>query len=56
MTLRLETRAGVGWIVFDQQAKRNAINDAMWRGIAPAMAQLDADPEVRCIAFRGAGT
>jgi enoyl-CoA hydratase/carnithine racemase len=27
----------------------------MWRGIAPAMAQLDADPEVRCVAFRGAG-
>src|SRR5688572_6480658 len=28
----------------------------MWRGIAPAMKQFDADPEVRCVAFRGAGT
>ena len=28
----------------------------MWRGIAPAMARFDADAEVRCIAFRGAGT
>jgi enoyl-CoA hydratase/carnithine racemase len=28
----------------------------MWRGIAPAMAQFDADREVRCIAFRGTGT
>jgi len=28
----------------------------MWRGIPQAMAQYDADPEVRCVAFRGAGT
>jgi len=56
MTLRIEKRGAVGWIVFDQPAKRNAINGAMWRGIAPAMAQLDADAGVRCVAFRGAGT
>ncbi|MCD6040483.1 MAG: enoyl-CoA hydratase [Burkholderiales bacterium] len=56
MTLRVEKRGGVGWIVFDQPAKRNAINGAMWRGIAPAMKQFDADPDVRCVAFRGAGT
>ena len=45
----------MGWIIFDQPAKRNALNDAMWRGIAPAMQRFDADPEVRCVAFRGAG-
>jgi enoyl-CoA hydratase/carnithine racemase len=56
MTLRVEKRGAVGWIVFDQPAKRNAINGAMWRGIPPAMQQFDADPEVRCVAFRGAGT
>jgi enoyl-CoA hydratase len=56
VTLRVEKRVAVGWIVFDQPAKRNAINDAMWRGIAPAMAKFGADPEVRCIGFRGAGT
>ena len=28
----------------------------MWRGIAPAMKRFDADAEVRCVAFRGAGT
>jgi enoyl-CoA hydratase/carnithine racemase len=52
----VEKKGRVGWIVFDQPARRNAINGAMWRGIAPAMAQLDRDPEVRCVAFRGAGT
>jgi enoyl-CoA hydratase/carnithine racemase len=52
----VEKRGRVGWIVLSQPAKRNAINGAMWRGIPPAMAQFDADPEVRCVAFRGAGT
>jgi enoyl-CoA hydratase/carnithine racemase len=56
MTLRVEKRGTTGWIVFDQPAKHNAINGAMWRGIPPAMQQFDADPEVRCVAFRGAGT
>jgi enoyl-CoA hydratase len=54
--LTVEKRGAVGWIVFDSPAKRNAINGAMWRGIPPAMARFDADPEVRCVAFRGAGT
>ena len=54
--LGVEKRGAVGWIVFDQPAKRNAINGAMWRGIPRAMAQFDADAEVRCVAFRGAGT
>jgi enoyl-CoA hydratase/carnithine racemase len=56
MSLAVEKRGAVGWIVFDQPQKRNAINGAMWRGIAPAMKQFDADDGVRCVAFRGAGT
>ena len=56
MSLIVEKRGAVGWIVFNQPAKRNAINGAMWRGIPKAMAQFDADSEVRCVAFRGAGT
>ena len=54
--LVVEKRGAVGWIIFDQPAKRNAINNAMWRGIPVAMRKYDADPEVRCVAFRGAGT
>jgi enoyl-CoA hydratase/carnithine racemase len=53
--LGVDKRGGVGWIVFDQPAKKNAINGAMWRGIPEAMAKFDADPEIRCVAFRGAG-
>jgi enoyl-CoA hydratase len=54
--LLVEKRGAVGWIVFDSPAKRNAMNNAMWAGIPPAMAAFDADEEVRCVAFRGAGS
>jgi enoyl-CoA hydratase/carnithine racemase len=54
--LRVEKRDAVGWIVFDNPARRNAINGDMWRGIPPAMARFEADAEVRCVAFRGAGS
>jgi enoyl-CoA hydratase/carnithine racemase len=54
--LNVERKGAVGWIVFNQPGKRNAINGAMWRGIPEAMARFDADPEVRCVVFRGAGT
>lgn len=53
--LTVEKRGATGWIVFDQPAKMNAINGAMWRALPEAMARFDADPEVRCVAFRGAG-
>ncbi|HEX9434298.1 MAG TPA: enoyl-CoA hydratase-related protein, partial [Burkholderiales bacterium] len=56
MSLLVDKRGAVGWVSFNQPAKKNAINDAMWRGIPQAMARFDADPEVRCVAFRGAGT
>src|SRR3989449_451252 len=55
MSLKVEKQASIGWIVFDNTQPRNAINGAMWRGIPEAMARFDADREVRCVAFRGAG-
>jgi len=56
LSLLVEKKGAVGWIVFNQPAKRNAINGEMWRGIAPGMRQFDADAEVRVVAFRGAGS
>ena len=54
--LVVEKRGAVGWIVFDNPKRRNAINGAMWRGIPEAMASYEKDPEVRCVVFRGTGT
>ena len=56
MTLVVEKRGAVGWLVFNQPAKKNAINDAMWRAIPPAMAEFERDAQVRCVVFRGAGS
>ena len=56
MSLLVEKKGAVGWIVFNQPQKRNAINGAMWRAIPEAMKRFDADAQVRCVAFRGAGT
>src|SRR5438445_8330258 len=36
-TTLFRSQAGVGWIVFDNPRRRNAINGAMWRGIPEAM-------------------
>jgi len=55
LSLLVEKKGAVGWIVFNQPKKRNAINGEMWRGIPAAMKRFDADEEVRCVAFRGAG-
>ena len=49
------TDGKIGWIVFDNQARRNAISNQMWRAIPPAVEQLDTDPAVRVIVMRGAG-
>jgi enoyl-CoA hydratase len=54
--LVVEKKGAVGWVVFDHVARRKAINGAMWRAIPAAIAALDADQQVRCVAFRGAGT
>lgn len=53
--LRVERDGPIGWMIFDNPARRNAINEAMWRALPKAMAGFDADPDVRCIVLRGAG-
>lgn len=53
--IHTRTEGHIGWIVFDNQARRNAISSEMWRAIPPAVEQLDADPAVRVVVMRGAG-
>ncbi|MGE5129832.1 MAG: enoyl-CoA hydratase [Sphingomonadaceae bacterium] len=53
--LRVERDGPIGWMIFDNPARRNAINEMMWRAIPKAMAGFDADPGVRCVVLRGAG-
>jgi enoyl-CoA hydratase len=54
--LRTERDGPVGRVILDNQARRNAISAQMWRDIPQAVAAFNADPEVRCIVLRGAGS
>ena len=45
----------LGWIVFNNPERRNAISLDMWQAIPPALAKFEADPEVRVVVLAGAG-
>ncbi len=51
----LAVAGGVAAITLTNPAKLNAVNAAMWRGLATAMQEIAADPSVRCVILRGAG-
>ncbi len=57
MSGRIETRVdgAIGWLVFDHEARRNALTHAMWASIPDAVAKLEADERVRVVIMRGAG-
>ncbi|MEC9433261.1 MAG: enoyl-CoA hydratase [Pseudomonadota bacterium] len=54
---RIEVRVedGIGWMVFDNPRRRNAVTLGMWKQIPVVCAALDAAPEVRVVALRGEG-
>jgi enoyl-CoA hydratase/carnithine racemase len=54
--LRVEREGPVGRLVLDNQERRNAISAGMWKAIPGAVADFDADPQIRVIVVRGAGT
>jgi enoyl-CoA hydratase len=45
----------IGWITFDNQARRNAMSLSMWQGLHDAVSACAADPEIRVIVLKGAG-
>ncbi len=54
--LRVERDGPIGRLVLDNPARRNAIGGEMWRAIPRVLAELDADPAIRCIVLRGEGS
>src|SRR5262245_56170596 len=46
---------GIGWMIFNQPEKHNAVSYAMWQAVPKIMAAFEADPEVRVIVLTGAG-
>lgn len=53
--LHTEVAQGVGWLVFDNQAKRNAINRAMLEALPRVLDRFAGDDAVRVMVVRGAG-
>ncbi len=53
--VRVERDGAIGWLIFDQIERRNAISAAMWDAIPAAVGELDADSRLRVIVMRGAG-
>jgi enoyl-CoA hydratase len=51
----VERDGAIGWLVFDQPERRNAVSLEMWQAVPEAVAALDADPEIRVVVVRGAG-
>ncbi len=45
----------IGWMIFNNPERRNAVSLDMWRAIPDVLAAFEADPEVRVIVFAGAG-
>lgn len=53
VTTRIE--GPIGWIVFENPGKHNAMSVAMWEALSGAVDALEADPQVRVLVLRGAG-
>jgi len=45
----------VGWLIFNNPERRNAVSVDMWEAIPTVLSRYEADPEVRVIVLAGAG-
>ncbi len=54
-SVMIERDGPLGWVVLNRPDQLNAINDEIRIGVPEALAELDADPAIRVIVFRGAG-
>lgn len=54
---RIEARrqGAIGWLVFDNPARRNAVSLGMWESISRVLDEFGSDPSVRVVILAGAG-
>ncbi len=45
----------IGWMIFNNPERRNAVSTDMWQAIPPVLEAFEADPEIRVVVFTGAG-
>jgi enoyl-CoA hydratase len=54
-TMLMEKDGPLGWIIFNQPEKRNAVSQEMWQMVPEIVQDLEGDPQIRVIILRGAG-
>jgi len=54
--LLLEKDGPIGWIIFNQPEKRNAVSQEMWERMPEYVRNLSSDDAIRVVVLRGAGT
>ena len=45
----------IGWMIFNNPERRNAVSVDMWQAIPEVLADFEADPAIRVVVFTGAG-
>ena len=50
-----EKQGSIGWLTFNNPARRNAVSIDMWEAIPKALDRFEQDPEVRVIVLKGEG-
>ena len=50
-----EVDGGIGWLTFNNPARRNAMSLEMWQGVGDAVEAFQHDPAVRVVVMKGAG-
>lgn len=53
--LIVEKQGPIGWIIFNNPARRNAVSLDMWEAIPQALDRFEADAAIRAIVLAGAG-
>ncbi len=53
--LLLEKDGALGWIIFNQPEKRNAVSQEMWQAMAEYVEDVEKDDAIRVVILRGAG-
>jgi enoyl-CoA hydratase len=51
----MEKEGPLGWIIFNQPEKRNAVSQEMWEMVPDIVRDLEKDDDIRVIILRGAG-
>ena len=46
---------GIGWVIFNNPARHNAVSMEMWESLPPVLDAYAQDPDIRVVIVRGAG-